>query len=328
MPRSTGSHLQDEAVTRRLAAVLGHAPELSEPAAFYRAALPLLHAAQAGVEPFELPAELAQRKLALGQPLLVGEDLPLDVAATHDLFLRLSRVVEKASALASAQPKPSIPIKSMLRRGQPDALRLIERAQSGDGAALRAAAARQIRQAVERQELDLTIVWQALAFGDGERVESASSALHLDTGLFWLLAQNSLKPAFRVWAKGLAGLAGLDGWRHGECPLCGSPPALAELQGKEGARRLRCVLCGADWSYPRLQCAFCGNHDYRLLGTISIEGEEGKYWVQTCEACRGYLKVVVTFDPTPVDLLPVEDLATLHLDLVATERGYARVRVQ
>jgi FdhE protein len=87
-------------------------------------------------------------------------------------------------------------------------------------------------------------------------------------------------------------------------------------------------MCGADWPYPRLQCAFCATEDYKQLGYISIAGEEDKYRLQTCDKCRGYLKVVVTFDPTPIDQLSIEDLATLHLDLIAGEREFTRVAVQ
>jgi FdhE protein len=171
-------------------------------------------------------------------------------------------------------------------------------------------------------------VWEALAIGDWRRVELMATGLQLDPELLRTLAQNSLKPALRVWAEGLSSLVNLDHWQRGQCPLCGSSPLFAEIQGKEGARRLRCGMCGAGWYFPRLQCAFCGNQDYKTLGTISIEGEEEKYRLQTCERCRGYLKIVVTYDPTPVDLLPVEDLATLHLDLIAAESEYVHVPVQ
>ena len=46
-----------------------------------------------------------------------------------------------------------------------------------------------------------------------------------------------------------------------------------------------------------------------------------------CDECGGYLKVSAAFSPTPVELLPVEDLATVHLDYIAQERGYARVQL-
>lgn len=58
------------------------------------------------------------------------------------------------------------------------------------------------------------------------------------------------------------------------------------------------------------------------MGYLSVEGEEEKYRVQTCERCQGYLKIIVTFDPIPANQLPIEDLATVHLDAIASQRGF------
>jgi FdhE protein len=151
-----------------------------------------------------------------------------------------------------------------------------------------------------------------------------ASRLELDSNLLRILAQSSLKPALHAWAQSLGRIVDLDHWRRGHCPMCGNAPALSEIQGKEGERRLRCSLCGTGWYYPRLQCAFCGRRGHKTLGYIAVEGEEEKYRVQTCDSCHHYIKVVVTFDPILPELLPVEDLATLHLDLVANERGFTR----
>lgn len=292
-------------------------PELAEPIAFYRAALPLLHEAQSLVEPVNLPPESARQKIAGSFPLLLGEDLPLDPETTGDLFIRLCRIVEEVG-------RPVRPSKSgwnLFSRGKPDSMRLLEQAQNGNEAVLRATAAGQIRRAVEQKQLDLLPVWSALASGDPHFIRLADD-LKLDAELLRTLAQTSLKPALRAWAAALKDKVDLDQWGRGHCPVCGSLPALAEIQGKAGARFLRCGMCGAAWAYPRLKCAFCANENYRSLGYLTVEGEEEKYSVQTCESCRHYLKVIVTFEPTPVDLLPVEDLATLHLDLIAAERGY------
>jgi FdhE protein len=177
---------------------------------------------------------------------------------------------------------------------------------------------------VEQKQLDLLAVWSTLAAGDSQTIGVQARDLTLDPDLLRTLAQNSLKPAMRAWAASFKGKVDLEQWRRGPCPVCGSLPALAEIQGKEGARHLRCGMCGADWSYPRLKCAFCANDNYKSLGYITVEGETEKYSIQTCQVCHNYLKVVVTFEPTPVDLLAIEDLATLHLDLIATERGYSR----
>jgi FdhE protein len=300
-------------ITKRLDSLARQKPELAEVVALYRAMLPLLAEAQAGVEPFTLAAETARRKLAAGLPLLSGEDLPLDPAATRSLFIRLCRLVE-------GQTKQGL--RSLFNLHQAAPVQLLEQAYNGNDAVVRAAAARQIRQAVDRGQLDLLAVWQALAAGDTQAVKLLARSLKLDPGLLQTLAQNSLKPALRCWAQGVAADVDLNHWGRGQCPVCGSPPALSEIQGKEGARRLRCGLCGAGWSYPRLKCAFCGLDDYKSLGYLTVEGEEEKVRLQTCQACGEYVKVIVTFDPTPVDLLPVEDLATLHLDEIARERGF------
>jgi FdhE protein len=88
-----------------------------------------------------------------------------------------------------------------------------------------------------------------------------------------------------------------------------------------GRRRLHCELCGTEWLYARIGCPFCGSEDQDRLGYLEAEGEEG-FRVNLCEACRRYLKTVdrrVLVTPAPLDL---EHLATLHLDLIAAERGY------
>jgi FdhE protein len=304
-----------EAATKRLDELAKRKPELAEAAAFYRAMIPLLRQAQTAVPPFTLDPTLAQQKIDAGRPLLVGEELPLDGEATADLFLRLCQLVENSGGGQSRAGW------SLFKRGSTGG----EPAGNGKEAALRSAAARQIRQAVEQGQVDLGEVWAAVTTGDEQQLEIYASRLpSLDLGLLRVLAENSLKPAFRAWAENLRPLVDLSHWlRHGRgCPLCGNAATLSEIQGKEGERRLRCGRCGTGWYYPRLRCAFCRTDGHKTLGYLAVDGEEEKYRLQTCDICRGYLKVVVTFDPIPVELLPVEDLATLHLDSIAREHGF------
>jgi len=305
---------------RRLNVVAEHIPDLAEAINFYRETLPLLREAQKNVEPFALDDETIQNKIASGSPLLIGEDLPFDPDATHELFLKLCIVVEKVGVPVADEKKKSF---SLFSRGKPDPAKMMEQVSTGNDTAMRSAAAQQIRHAVETNQLDLVQVWSALASGNWNQTESLIINLKLDSDLLRVLAQHSLRPSFRAWAEGLH--ADFDKWQRGSCPMCGNAPAFAEIQGKEGARRLRCSMCGADWAYPRLQCVFCANDDFNSLGYIVVEGEEEKYSLQTCDACRGYIKTITTFDPTPVDLILVEDLATLHLDVVAADKDFARI---
>ncbi len=311
-------------VLKRLDQLAIRTPDLTEPIAFYKAVLPVLHQAQANVAPFTLAPEIARHKLETGQPILVEEDLPLDTKATHDLFLHLCQIIESLNSPSNGKHGRSRFSRVFFTRHRPDSSQWVEHMHKGNGAALRSVAAEQIRRAVEKNALNLPSVWVAIAADDWQALEMLAVAHQLDLDLLSYLAQNSLKPALQVWAHGLKHLVDCDQWRRGDCPFCGSLPLLSEIQGKEGERRLRCGSCGADWAYPRLQCAFCGNHDHKTLGHMTVTGEDEKYRLQTCDQCHGYLKVVVTFDPTPLDLLPVEDLATLHLDLITAEHNYVR----
>lgn len=314
---------QLEAALKRLDGLVERAPELGEPAAFYRAALPALHEAQAGVVPLALNPGMTQRKLAAGLPLLIDEDLPLDPDAIRALWLRLCQIVKSVGSPAAARPRAV----SLFERGRSVAFTSIDQVNHGSGRAPRADAAAMIQQVVERNELNTFAVVSALAAGEWWHSELMAADLALDADLLRILAQNSLKPTLRVWMQGLKDSVDVSGWQRGQCPFCGSPPVFAEIRGSGGARYLRCAMCGGDWPFPRLRCAFCANEDYKQLGYIAVEGEEGKYRLQTCERCHNYLKVVVTFDPTPIDQLVVEDLITLHLDFIASEREFMRAPV-
>jgi FdhE protein len=110
----------------------------------------------------------------------------------------------------------------------------------------------------------------------------------------------------------------------GECPTCGSP-ALAGLVSpggtKFGHRHLHCSLCATSWRYVRSRCVHCGSTDkisYRqLAGTTFLRAE-------CCEACHGYSKVFFLEAARPLEPL-ADDLASLGLDLLVGEEGFARV---
>jgi FdhE protein len=89
------------------------------------------------------------------------------------------------------------------------------------------------------------------------------------------------------------------------------------------AEFLRCGGCGSGWRWRRLLCPYCGNDDYQSLRSLQIEGEQ-RFRISVCDRCMGYLKVGNAFDPSPAALVALDDLASLHLDVVAIERGYQR----
>jgi FdhE protein len=119
-----------------------------------------------------------------------------------------------------------------------------------------------------------------------------------------------------------------DGWRDEErwfrryCPTCGSPPAMAQLVGVDPGRMrlLLCGCCGTRWRFKRTGCPFCET-DTQRLASVTLEGEPGMR-IDYCESCSGYLK---TYDGQGNETLLLSDWSSLHLDLIAHDRGLKRL---
>lgn len=112
-------------------------------------------------------------------------------------------------------------------------------------------------------------------------------------------------------------------WNQGYCPICGGLPSMAELSGEEGKKMLQCGQCANRWGFHRLTCTHCGNTEHDSLGYFTAEGEPG-YRVDICRKCSGYLKVVDSREKGEGLPLEIEDVATLHLDLLAAKEGFSR----
>ena len=158
----------------------------------------------------------------------------------------------------------------------------------------------------------------------------------LDRVVGWLLGDESFVPAapgllrYLGWtalARALGPLVGAFGqWRDEErwlrryCPTCGSAPAMAQLAGTEARLRLlSCGCCRTGWRYRRTQCPFC-EADSQRSSAFTVEGEAGLR-IDYCEACKGYLK---TYAGTGNEQLLLADWSSLHLDLLAHDRGLNR----
>ena len=136
--------------------------------------------------------------------------------------------------------------------------------------------------------------------------------------LGWTAMARFLRPvveAFERWRDD-------ERWLRNYCPTCGSGPAMAQLLGKDPARRrlLVCGRCATRWGYRRAQCPFCEKDSHRA-SILAIEGEAGLR-IDHCESCRGYLK---TYDGQEDQALLLLDWTSLHLDLIARDRGLKRL---
>jgi FdhE protein len=158
--------------------------------------------------------------------------------------------------------------------------------------------------------------------GKGGSMQVWAEGRDLEAELFATVLRLTLLPVLGRISEALAPLRRGIPWEHGHCPTCGSWPLLGEFRGLEQACFLRCGWCASEWEFSRLQCPFCGTRDHRLLGYLHVEGEEARCRAAVCEACCRRVRMVSTLAALDGPRLLVADLATLHLDLIAAERGF------
>src|SRR5438445_143487 len=120
----------------------------------------------------------------------------------------------------------------------------------------------------------------------------------------------------------------------GLCPLCGSLPVASIVYAKtpyQGYRYLHCALCACEWHMVRVQCSQCGavgkDIAYHSLASASAADaaapDSAAVRAETCEQCHSYRKIFYQEKDPAVDAV-ADDLASLALDLLLGERGYAR----
>jgi FdhE protein len=108
------------------------------------------------------------------------------------------------------------------------------------------------------------------------------------------------------------------------CPFCGARPVAGVLRGEgDGAKRsLICSLCATEWLFRRVVCPNCGEEDKDKL-PVYIADQTNYVRVDACDTCRSYFKSVdLTRNGHAVPI--VDELATVALDIWASEHGYSK----
>jgi FdhE protein len=234
--------------------------------------------------PYVMKDELVHDiKVKEGFPLFSKEDLPLDLKAASSLFHRL------LEHLSSKERKDREALEKVLNRVQTDS-HWIES------------------------------VITAFLSSDEAIIVNMAEEVSLAPMVLKFLTHMALKPSLDTLKESVIERIQKDSWNYGYCPLCGSYPDMAYL-GEQGRRFLHCKLCGYKWHYPRLRCPFCENNEPKELGYFVSEEEEG-FRVDFCKKCNRYIKTLdmrVIDSPAPLEL---ENLITLHLDMLAHEQGF------
>lgn len=155
-----------------------------------------------------------------------------------------------------------------------------------------------------------------------ETIGQVAAETGLDKTILSFFLHNSIRPSIEAGVEQLRGELDPETWRKGHCPACGSLPSLSLLKGEEGRRYLLCSFCGYRWRMDRLCCPACDNKEQESLKYFCGEGEEA-FRIDLCDSCHRYIKTIDYRNLEESDPC-LEDLATLHLDVLAAQKGYRR----
>jgi FdhE protein len=233
---------------------------------------------------FCLSRDRQAEKLQGGFPLLAPEDLSVDAVMCSGFLL--------------------------------GALDLLKRTGNAGDEGLEAIAA-----ALREGQIDLQAVFRSILERDRSVIEGAAEAAGVPAPLLEYVFEIPLKAALENLSAGV-GPEGIEGWQEGYCPVCGSRAGMAELAGEEGHRFLSCSACSFRWPFKRLQCPYCGTSDAEKLSYFTVGDEATR--VDTCSACSRYIKTRDSRKGNADVSLDVEDLLTIHLDLMASREGFER----
>jgi FdhE protein len=176
-------------------------------------------------------------------------------------------------------------------------------------------------QTLRKRSADASALFREFLGEDENRIKQAAADFGVETAALSFFLYHSLRPSLCRCEQDLAGfVVDESSWEKGYCPVCGSQPAMAQLDA-EGRRFLFCSFCWHRWPAPRTACPFCGNGDPGRQ-TYLYSDEEQEHRLDLCDACRKYVKTIDARNLARPFYPPLEQVATLHLDLKAAESGY------
>ena len=129
--------------------------------------------------------------------------------------------------------------------------------------------------------------------------------------IFWATIDRLIPAELKHWER--------EDWHENFCPICGRRPVMAWLKRfNEGrARYLLCGGCGTQWHWQRVGCPYCGNMNLEKIYILEVDDKQ-KIRLDVCKECNQYIK---TYGEDGEEDIYLRDWTTLHLDLLAEERG-------
>jgi FdhE protein len=265
------------------------------------------------------PATLFARRAARFRALAPGHTL----SEYLELLGRLAAAQDAAAALLAPSPNGldlprERPLDAVNHRRAPEwreALRAIVAALRGADGPPETRAALELLAALPPPELEAV----------ADRV-LANAVMGAD-----LAAGPFVAAALQVYFSALAGQLppGAVARQKDGCPVCGSLPVAGVVLAEDKLRYLVCSLCATQWHRTRVQCAACG--ESKGLSYYALEGERaaaaglaaGTAKAEACPTCKGYTKLFYAEKDLALEPF-ADDVATLALDLLMAEDGWAR----
>lgn len=181
---------------------------------------------------------------------------------------------------------------------------------------------------VHRKKINSRELVRSVLSKDIQNLKSLSTQYQVAKDFLLFIGLNMGQAVLELYAGKLKQKVDKESWLKGNCPICGSYPAIEKLRRDDGKRILRCSLCGIEWYHKRIMCPFCGNEDHNSLRYFFIEEdsptEKAAFRVDVCDKCKRYIK---TLDERKLPEsekpdLYLENLNTIYLDVLAQKDGY------
>ncbi|MBW2602539.1 MAG: formate dehydrogenase accessory protein FdhE [Deltaproteobacteria bacterium] len=181
--------------------------------------------------------------------------------------------------------------------------------------------ASKITEALATGSLKASALFSKILAGDDAYLDEIAGRLDIDKKILAFAAYSSIRPSLCLCAEKLSAYLDKESiWGKGYCPICGSQPSLSILRGEGGKRSFVCSFCANEWETIRIYCPFCENKDQKSLNYFFSE-EEKDCRVDVCDKCKKYIKTIDVRKLQRPMYPVVEQIATLHLDMMAREQG-------
>lgn len=181
--------------------------------------------------------------------------------------------------------------------------------------------ARRIKNTVEDGNLDTQLYFSGILEDPDQILDTLSETIGVKKAHLILFGYNSMAPSIEECAQQLAVYLDKDHkHRQGYCPVCGNRPDLGILD-ENGRKLLKCSFCNHKWHTKRIGCTFCNNIEPDQQQYF-YTSDEKEYRVDLCDSCHNYLKIVDLRQMKRFFYPGIEAVATLHLDMMAKEKGY------